>query len=132
MKQKIINAPPSLLVSIDAFGEASRASADGGRGRGRGMQGSGDPGEEATPNARCVSAHGVSAPSLEWKNFLQKMLLNLKRGSLLGRQPPMSLCRRILSDRRSRCSSELKYRPWPQRACRLPACMTHKAVLLLC
>ena len=58
MKQKIINAPPSLLVSIDAFGEASRASADGGRGRGRGMQGSGDPGEEATPNARCVSAHG--------------------------------------------------------------------------
>ncbi len=44
-------------MSIDAFGEASRASADDVRGRERGMQGSGDPGEEATPNARGVSDH---------------------------------------------------------------------------
>jgi hypothetical protein len=38
--------------------EASRALAGGVRGREREMQGPGDPGEEATPDARSVSAHG--------------------------------------------------------------------------
>ena len=39
-------------------GEASRALAGGVRGREREMQGPVDPGEEATPDARSVSAHG--------------------------------------------------------------------------
>jgi hypothetical protein len=39
-------------------GEASRALVGGARGRERGMQGPGDPGEEATPDARSASFHG--------------------------------------------------------------------------
>ena len=45
-------------MAPDADGEASRSLAGGVRGRGRGLQGPGDPGEEATTNARGVSAHG--------------------------------------------------------------------------
>jgi hypothetical protein len=41
----------------DADGEASLASADRVWGLGQGLQGPGDPGEEETTNASCVSDH---------------------------------------------------------------------------